>query len=87
MQTWSWILAAIGITGIWLAGSRRTIGWTIGVAAQLLWIAYAIATHQWGFIASALAYGFVYARNWAKWRRETAENDGLALPSYSGKSK
>lgn len=71
-QYWSWLLAAIGITGIWLAGSRRTAGWVIGVSAQALWIAYAIATRQWGFIASALAYGFVYGRNWLKWRREAA---------------
>lgn len=69
MQLWSWILAAIGITGIWLAGSRNTVGWMIGVLAQVLWIIYAISTKQWGFIASALAYGFVYGRNWLKWRR------------------
>lgn len=69
-QLWSWLLAAVGITGIYLAGSRRTIGWTIGVAAQVLWVAYAIVTQQWGFIASALVYAAVYARNWIKWTRE-----------------
>lgn len=67
---WSWLLAGIGITGLWLAGNHRSLGWRIGLAVQALWIAYAVVSAQWGFIASAVAYGFVNARNLAKWRRE-----------------
>ena len=73
-QLWPWLLSAVGITGIWLAGSHRTIGWIFGVAAQFLWITYAVLTSQWGFIASALAYTFVYSRNWIKWDRERASH-------------
>ena len=64
---WSWLLTAVGIAGLWIAGMRMSLGWAIGLAAQGLWIAYAVATRQWGFIASAFAYGFVYARNWRRW--------------------
>lgn len=67
---WSYLLAAVGILGLVLAGRRKAIGWAIGLGAQGLWIAYALATHQFGFIVSALAYGAVYARNWLAWRRE-----------------
>jgi nicotinamide riboside transporter PnuC len=67
-QLWSWALAAVGITGIWLAGRNNKAGWLIGLGAQLLWLAYAIATRQWGFIVTAIAYGAVYARNWWRWR-------------------
>jgi nicotinamide riboside transporter PnuC len=67
---WSILLTAVGVLGIWLAGQRNLWGWAIGVAAQGLWIAYAIATRQWGFIGSALAYGFVYARALYRWRRD-----------------
>lgn len=70
---WSYILTAVGVTGIWLAGRKSTWGWAIGLGAQVLWIAYAIATRQWGFIVSALVYGSVYARNWLRWTREAAE--------------
>lgn len=66
---WSWLLAAIGVLGLWLAGSRRRIGWAVGFVAQALWVAYALQTHQYGFVASALAYGTVYARNWIAWSR------------------
>jgi hypothetical protein len=67
---WSVLLTAVGVLGIWLAGSRRWQGWALGVAAQGLWIAYAIVTRQWGFIASALVYGFVYGRALYRWRRD-----------------
>lgn len=67
---WSWILTAGGVFGLWLAGRRNVWGWAVGLAMQVLWVAYAVATVQWGFIVSALAYGTVYARNWIRWRRE-----------------
>ena len=69
-QLWSYLLAAVGIVGIYIAGKKNYWGWFIGLMAQVLWIAYAIATQQWGFIASALAYGWLYLHNWLKWRTE-----------------
>jgi hypothetical protein len=72
---WSYGLAAIGILGIYLAGQKKAVGWAVGFGAQLLWIAYAIATDQPGFIVSAVAYGAVYGRNYLRWRREAAACD------------
>lgn len=71
-QLWSWLLTAVGVFGLYLAGRKSITGWAVGFFAQGLWIAYAIATHQWGFIASAFAYGSVYARNWWRWRQADA---------------
>lgn len=70
---WSYLLAAVGILGIWLAGRKSAWGWAVGLGAQGLWIAYALITSQYGFIASALAYGTIYARNWWKWTRPEPE--------------
>lgn len=64
---WSWLLTVVGVTGLYFAGRRRALGWAIGLAAQVLWLAYAIATQQWGFIVSAGAYGWVYAKNLRAW--------------------
>ena len=36
----------------------------------MLWFTYAIVTEQYGFILSAFAYGFVYAKNFLAWHRE-----------------
>jgi hypothetical protein len=67
---WSWLLAIIGITGLWAAGSKKPWGWALNIGVQFLWIAFAINTGQYGFIVAAIAYGFVYGRNYLKWRRE-----------------
>ena len=67
---WSYALGALGIVGIWLAGRKSAWGWAIGVGAQFLWLAYALITHQYGFIVTALAYGAIYAKNWLAWVRE-----------------
>lgn len=67
---WSLVLAAVGIGGLYVAGRKLWWGWLIGLGAQLLWVGYAVATRQWGFILSAVAYGWVYARNALAWRRE-----------------
>lgn len=69
-QWWSWILTAIGITGLYLVGKKSLWGWIVGIGVQLLWIAYAVATQQWGFIISALAYGAINLRNYIRWNNE-----------------
>ena len=76
---WSYVLTAVGITGIYLAGRRNLYGWAVGLGAQVIWIAYAIATEQWGFIVSALAYGSVYANNWRKWARDAHEEERAVM--------
>lgn len=70
---WSILLSVIGVTGLFLAGSKKEIGWIIGLGAQVLWFTFAIVTKQYGFILSALAYGWVNSRNYLKWRREQEE--------------
>jgi hypothetical protein len=70
---WSIGLAAVGVWGIWLAGSGRIIGWAVGLCAQVAWFAFALVTGQYGFILSAVAYGFVYGRNILRWWREDVD--------------
>ena len=68
VQWWSWLLTGVGVTGLYLAGKKNAYGWAVGLFAQTLWIAYATATKQYGFYVSALAYGWVYAKNYRAWR-------------------
>ena len=74
---WSVSLAGVGILGIYLAGSKNIWGWAVSFAAQAAWIVFAIVTTQYGFILSALAYGWVYGRNYLRWRKETAADAQL----------
>ena len=72
-EYWSWVLTAFGIFGIYLTTKKLWWGFVVGILAQTVWVAYAIATKQWGFIASAAAYGSVYALGWYRWTRPTSD--------------
>jgi hypothetical protein len=67
---WSYLLTAVGVFGLWLAGRKSSGGWAVGIGAQALWVAYAVTTEQWGFLVSAGLYGYVYSRNFWAWRKE-----------------
>jgi hypothetical protein len=67
---WSYVLTSVGVIGLILAGRKRRTGWLVGLLAQAIWAAYAAATEQYGFIVSALVYGYVYADNYIRWRRD-----------------
>lgn len=70
VQLWSWMLTAVGVFGLYLAGRRSPWGWAVGIAAQALWFAYAVSTRQWGFVVSCFAYAWVYVRNFRRWRAD-----------------
>ena len=67
---WSWVLAVIGVTGIFLVGRKTIWGWLILCVNEVLWIAYALATKQYGFIAMAIAYAAVYIKSFMHWKKE-----------------
>jgi nicotinamide riboside transporter PnuC len=67
---WSWLLAAIGVTGIFLVGKKTIYGWLILLLNECIWIAYAIATEQYGFIVMALSYAAVYIKSYLSWRKD-----------------
>jgi hypothetical protein len=67
---WSVGLAVIGLVGMHIAGNKSHWGWFIGFMAQILWIIFALLTVQYGFILSAIGYGWMYGKNWRKWRKE-----------------
>lgn len=67
---WSWILTIVGLTGFVLAGRKVWWCWYLNLAAQILWFSYGFATHQYGFIVSALVYTVVFAKNARDWTRE-----------------
>lgn len=66
----SWMLAFIGVAGIYFVGRKDIWGWFVLLFNECLWIVYAIATKQYGFILAALAYGAVYIRSYVHWSKE-----------------
>ena len=70
MQYWSYVLAAVGVTGIFFVGRKTIWGWWVLLFNEALWIAYALITDQYGFILSAIAYAAVYIRSYVHWSKE-----------------
>jgi len=70
MQYWSWILAAIGVTGIFFVGRKVMWAWLLLLLNECLWIMYAVTTKQYGFIFAAVAYGVVYIKSFIHWRND-----------------
>ena len=71
MEYWSWILAAIGVSGIYFVGRKTIWGWLVLLFNEAIWIAYALVTEQYGFIVSAVAYAVVYIRSYLRWREDS----------------
>lgn len=69
---WSWVLAAVGVFGIYFVGRKTVWGWIVLLCNEVIWIVYATTTKQYGFIVSAVAYGVVYVRSFIHWRRDDA---------------
>jgi hypothetical protein len=76
-MAWSWVLAAIGVTGIFFVGRKVIWAWLLLLFNELLWIIYAVTTKQYGFIVAALAYGVVYIRSYIHWSKEKVNDISL----------
>ena len=72
-QYWSWILATLGVTGIYFVGRKTIWGWLVLLLNECLWIIYALTTKQHGFIVAAVAYAVVYIKSFALWHKEKNE--------------
>lgn len=66
----SWILAVVGVLGIYFVGRKDSWGWFVLLFNEILWIGYAVVTQQYGFIVSAIAYAIVYIRSYVHWSKK-----------------
>jgi len=57
-QAVCWVLVVGGVVGTYLAGMGRRWAWLLLFGLQPVWIAYAVATGQFGFVLGSLAYAF-----------------------------
>jgi len=66
----TWLLSATSALMLWLMGNKSIWGPRLGLANQVLWAIYVVATEQWGLLPGVAMYAVVHARNLARWRRE-----------------
>jgi len=68
-QTWSWLLAVLGVIGMVFVGRKHWWAFVILGANETLWIVFAVTQHAYGFIFGALAYMTIHSYNANKWRK------------------
>lgn len=64
-----WLLSAITIYTMFLAGDRKRYTWLIGLGNQALWLIWIVSAEAWGLVPMNIALWIVYARNHLKWQR------------------
>ena len=60
------LVILVGVAGLWLVGKWHPAGWGLAAAAHLLWLPYALAASQPGFVLAVAAFGVVSLRNHRK---------------------
>ena len=71
---WSYVLAGLGILSIYLTGKKLKSGWVVGLVNSGLWIVYGVTSQQFGFVASAVVFIAVQAKNYLEWSGEERNN-------------
>lgn len=62
-----YLLSALTIYSMLLAGNKKRGAWLVGLANQFLWLVWIILTTSWGLLPMNIALWIVYGRNYLKW--------------------
>lgn len=62
-----YLLSAITIYSMLLAGNKKRGAWLVGLLNQFLWMLWIVLTASWGLIPMNIALWIVYGRNYLKW--------------------
>ena len=65
----TWIMSAVTIATMWLAGNKNPLAWKIGLANQALWLTFIVGKEAWGLLPMCAAITFTYGRNLFKWQK------------------
>lgn len=68
IQYLPYILSAITIYSILLAGNKKRGAWLWGLLNQVLWLVWIILSSAWGLLPMNIALWIVYGRNYLKWK-------------------
>ena len=63
-----YLLSAMTIYSMLLAGNKRRGAWLVGLFNQLLRLVWIVLSASWGLLPMNLALWIVYGRNYLKWK-------------------
>lgn len=60
---YTWIMSAITVWSMWLAGENKRTAWVLGLFNQGLWLLFIFQTKAWGLLPMNIALTITYTRN------------------------
>lgn len=76
-----WVALVLNAVAIYLLGKKRRSGWSLGVAANLVWIAFGVLAHSVATMVACSIFVALNIKGWLNWRSEEASN---LAPQASG---
>ena len=74
-QILPYILSALTVYQLVLAGKKDKKAWVIGILIQPVWLCWMYLSQEWGFIPLNVAMWYVSITNYIKWNREDKNNE------------
>lgn len=66
-----WIMSAITIWQVLLAGNQWRYAWAVGLFNQCLWFTWIMVSGTYGLLPMNIALWIVYTRNHIKWMKKS----------------
>ena len=63
-----YVMSAVTIYTMFLAGDKKKKAWLVGLLNQVLWFTWIIVSATWGLLPMTIAMCIVYVRNYFKWK-------------------
>ena len=63
-----YVLSALTIYSMLLAGNMKRGAWSVGLVNQLLWFVWIVLSKSWGLLPMNVALWIVFIRNYVKWK-------------------
>ncbi|MBL8123635.1 MAG: nicotinamide mononucleotide transporter [Pyrinomonadaceae bacterium] len=68
-----WLATVCGLTGVYLIGSRKKIGFLIMMVASLSWMTVGFFVESVALIVGSVVFFCLHVRGWFNWRRKELE--------------
>ena len=69
-----WIALVLNAFAIYLLGKKQRTGWSLGVIANLAWIAFGLLAHSVATMVACSIFVALNIKGWWDWRKEQAPN-------------
>lgn len=68
-----WLATVAGLTGVYLIGSKKRIGFLIMMVASLSWLTVGFLIQSLALILGSAVFFSLHVRGWLKWKRSLEE--------------